>query len=247
MNETILLYEELSFNAHPAFQTVFYDGWVLRFADGYDKRTNSVSPLYPSRLDMRDKITEGENLYAARGLPPVFKLTDGADPAMDRLLAERGYAVVTPTQVMAMDIHEKNFPMGDCVVTDHADDEWFNANFAVGHGYDEAAKARARRIVGNIVHPVLCGRLVKDGADVACGMAVIERGYMALLNVAVDEPKRGRGYGTEICASLLSAAKEAGAHTAYLQVVRDNRTAVNLYAKLGYQMMYTYWYRVKGA
>lgn len=27
--------EELSFNAHPSLQTQYYDGWVLRFANGY--------------------------------------------------------------------------------------------------------------------------------------------------------------------------------------------------------------------
>ena len=93
--------------------------------------------------------------------------------------------------------------------------------------------------------PMVCGRIVKGGVSVACGSAVIERGYMALLNVIVDKTERGKGYGVEICASLLATARRLGAHTAYLQVVRDNQKAINLYTKLGYKTMYSYWYRVK--
>lgn len=49
MNE-IVLYEELSMNAHPAIKTHVYDGWLLRFANGYTNRANSVNMIYPFRL-----------------------------------------------------------------------------------------------------------------------------------------------------------------------------------------------------
>lgn len=59
-------------------------------------------------------------------------------------------------------------------------------------------------------------------------------------------PKRGMGpgYGRRLCETLLSQAKEVGAHTAYLQVVQSNRVAVQLYESLGYQKEYAldyYW------
>ena len=66
-----------------------------------------------------------------------------------------------------------------------------------------------------------------------------------MFNIVVDETQRGRGYGKEICESLLSAAKRFGAHNTYLQVEHVNDKAINLYTKLGYEKLYSYWYRVK--
>ena len=37
--------EELSMNALPALQTMLYGGWVLRFANGYTRRANSINPI----------------------------------------------------------------------------------------------------------------------------------------------------------------------------------------------------------
>jgi len=245
MNGAILLYEELSLNAHPALQTQLYDGWVLRFANGYTNRANSVNPLYPSTLDLQEKIAECESRYFARGLPAVYKLTDGTDPCVDKVLERQGYTIVTPTYVMSMDLRDKGFISGDCVMTNHAGGEWLTAYFSFSRYSDNVKITTAKQILENVKSPMVCGRIVKGGVSVACGSAVIERGYMALLNVIVDEPERGKGYGVEICASLLAAARRLGARTAYLQVVRDNQKAINLYTKLGYKTMYSYWYRVK--
>ena len=88
-------------------------------------------------------------------------------------------------------------------------------------------------------------RIVKDGQGVACASAVLERGYVTLVNVIVSEAYRGQGLGRQLCESLLSEAVKAGAHTAYLQVVQSNSIAVHLYEKLGYRKLYSYWYRVK--
>ena len=84
--------EELSMNAWPALQTLHYDGWVLRLAAGYTRRANSVYPLYPSRIDLDEKIKSCKFLYRARNLPAVFKLTETSMPeALDASLDEHGY------------------------------------------------------------------------------------------------------------------------------------------------------------
>jgi len=243
--DTILMYEELSLNSHPASQTQLYDGWLLRFANGYTKRANSVSPLYPGALDPLSKIEYCEEMYTSRGIPVMFKLTPRSDPEIDRLLEARGYAILDPTYLMSLDLRDKDFLIGDCAFTHRADDAWLDA-FCGFSGYtDSLTRANAKLILDNVTTALTLGRLVKDGRCVACGATVIERGYAALLNIVVDGSQRGKGYGAEVCASLLAVTKNAGAHTAYLQVIEQNHVAVNLYKKLGFDALYTYWYRTK--
>jgi GNAT superfamily N-acetyltransferase len=246
MTGKILLYEELSQNAHPAVHTQLYDGWVLRYSKGHrENRINSVNPLYPSSMDPGEKIAECEARYSLWGMRTVFKLTEATDPDIDKALDTLGYAVVTPTLVMEMGLGGKTSPPGDCILTDKADGAWLKAYAALS---DTASRQAAdpERIFGGIRNEALYGRIENGGATVACGSAVFERGYMALLNVVVDRPERGKGYGRGICESLLAAAARRGSHTAYLQVVRDNDVAVSLYTKLGYKAVYAYWYRAKG-
>jgi len=146
---------------------------------------------------------------------------------------------------MNMDLQGRSFTLGDCIMTNHADDDWLNAYFTFGRYTDSVKMVTAKQILDNVKSDMICGRLIKDGVSAACGSAVIERGYVALLNIVVDEPQRGKGCGTEICKSLLSAAQRLGVHMAYLQVVQDNQKAINLYTKLGYKTLYSYWYRAK--
>ena len=241
----IQLYEELSLNSHPSLTTEFYDGWILRFANGYTNRANSISPLHSSTLDLQEKIDECEKHYFAQGLSTVYKLTDGSDPNIDKVLEERAYTIVTPTRVMDMDMRNHKFTPSECVFTPYADDEWLNAYFMFNHYTDSVKMTTAKQILKSVKNTMICGRIIRDGVSVACGSAVIERGYMALLNIVVDEVKFGNGYGREICTSLLSEAQRIGAHTAYLQVTQTNQRAVNLYTSLGYKQVYSYWYREK--
>jgi len=54
--------EELSLNHWQPLSTLLYDGWVLRFADGYTKRANSINPIHYSTCDLQEKIKECEKM-----------------------------------------------------------------------------------------------------------------------------------------------------------------------------------------
>ena len=279
MTGNILLYEELSLNALPALQTQFYDGWILRYTSGfgYTNRANSVNILYPSTIDIDEKIAECVKRYFAQNLPAVFKITDGADKEFDAILENKGYTVLNPTYLMAADISAINDSPDtcDCALASHIGDKWLEAYFTLSGYTDKKRIDIGKQIFANIRVSVICGRIIKGsdynrdgdinrssviikdgaydgsnvsiggGAAVACGLCTVERGYAGLFNIVVDERHRGKGYGMQICASLLAAAKRAGARKAYLQVMQDNGVAINLYNKLGFNTQYSYWYRVK--
>jgi len=247
MKDKILLYEELSLNALPSLQTQFYDGWVLRYTSGYGytNRANSVNLLYPSVLDLQTKINECEKRYFKQKLPAVFKITDGTDIEIDTLLGKQGYAVASPTYLMIIELAGRQYISSDCIFTKYISDEWLDTYFSLSGYTDDKRISIARQVFSNIKVDVICGRLIKNEATVACGMCAAERGYAGLFNVVVDEQQRGKGYGMEICKSLMSAAQGLGVSTVYLQVVQSNNIAVSLYNKLGYRTLYSYWYRLK--
>ena len=105
--------EEASLNAWPALEQMLFDGWILRFAQGYTKRANSVNPLYGSSLDVIEKVDICEELYAARGLPSVFRLTPFSSPTdLDQVLESQGYRKADPTFVLHLHVKDREVRQG---------------------------------------------------------------------------------------------------------------------------------------
>ena len=76
MKTKVRFFEELASNGHVALNVMQYDGWLLRFSNGYTGRANSVSCIYPSKLPLEEKVAYCEECYAKQGLPANFKLTE---------------------------------------------------------------------------------------------------------------------------------------------------------------------------
>ncbi len=243
MNIRIL--EELSLNAWPSLQTKFYDGWILRFTDGYTKRANSVNPIYESEYALDEKISFCEAQYGAKNLPTVFKLTPESCPEyIDKRLEERGYMRLDETSVRILDLLNAPFREPEKVVIEtRFKDNWINGYFKCSNTIDEETQLTAKRVLDNIAGKVICVSKVIDGQIVGCGFGAIEREYMGIYNIVVDRSFRGNGYGFDLMEGLLGEAKKLGVKTAYLSVVVGNTTAENLYSKIGFSEVYKYWYR----
>ena len=84
--------------------------------------------------------------------------------------------------------------------------------------------------------------LMHEGKVAAVASCAIEGEYSLLHNVIVDKKYRGLGLGKKLCLAAIIKSKELGAKYSYLQVIKDNDVAVNLYNKLGYKKVYEYCY-----
>jgi len=288
--------EEMAANGHVALNVMQYDGWLLRFSNGYTFRANSVSILYAPIVDAKregersasgdvgsfvacgtesgklvEKVEFCEKQYKKQGLPCVFKVTE-EDRAFSDFLESRGYEVITPSYIMVLN------DLALATPTELASDalqacselspfaenetssqqsypgeiqfwetpaEWLPSYFKIHEITDFRDQKTFREMLDKVLVDTIYCSLSYKGKVAACASAAIEDGYMLLQNVIVSKEFRGHGLGEKICRSIIAKAGENGAHHAYLQVLQTNDIALNLYEKIGFQKVYSYWYMKK--
>ena len=254
------LIEELSLNAWPALQTIHYDGWLLRFADGYTQRANSIHAIYPPSTDseqvdsnesaedkFREKTRQSEEIYKRRGQKTIFKISPAVRPiTLDTLLAAQGYDLKSITSVQTTDLAGwiMTAPLENVKHEMVLSQRWLDlycrlANINASH------VATLKQMLNNIV-PLHCFvTVLHNQKPVAVGLVVVERGYGGLYMIVTDETYRRRGFGSYILRQLLFWAVTHSADRAYLHVATDNEPALRLYRAFGFAEIYRYWYRVK--
>ncbi|MFU1796898.1 GNAT family N-acetyltransferase [Paenibacillus azoreducens] len=240
--------EEYSLNAWPALQTLVYDGWLLRFADGYTKRSNSVNAIYNRDEEHLDrKISKCEELYARAGLPTVFKVTSFGPPSLDQALEARGYTVVDPSCNMLLDdLAASAKPLLTNVeIYESSAPEWLGTLSKLNPKMSEDQLAVTSKMLSGTLLQTGFFTFYEGAIPVACGLGVIEDQMVGLFDIITSEQHRNRGYGEQLIRNILEWAKENCATQSYLQVLQHNPPAHRLYEKLGYRPIYPYWYRTK--
>lgn len=233
--------EEVALNSWPALQQVLYDGWIMRFSNGYTKRANSINPLYPSSLAYEQKIEFCETLYAQKSLSPIFRITPlSAAVGLEKLLTQHGYRKVEPTAVMYLDLADDLIP-ADSSLENLPPQEWSAAFCQLSETPQEKSRTHLA-IVTTIPYRCLYAAVLNSGKIVACGLGVFESELCGLFNLVTAPEERNKGYGRRLAAGLLNWGKSLGARYAYLQVSVDNVIARRLYAGYNFQEAYRYWY-----
>lgn len=243
---SITTIEELSLNAWASLQTMLYDGWIIRFADGYTKRANSVNPLYSSSIDIDEKIQFCENVYRKKNLPVVFKMTPAVYPGdLDEKLDAQGYQMDSPTSVQTLDLEEVHLQGSSAAeFRDDLSNAWLE-DFCRMSAVPMRHAKTLEKIFKSII-PQHCFVSIKSNdRTVACGLGVIQSDFLGLFDIVTDKEFRNRGYGGQIVQSVLDWGKQNEAQRAYLQVMLDNEPALKLYSKIGFIEQYRYWYRIK--
>ncbi|BBF45151.1 GCN5-related N-acetyltransferase [Lachnospiraceae bacterium KM106-2] len=246
MNNYIKRLEEYAMNAFPAITTNLYDGWILRFSNGYTYRGNCITPLYPSTDSLETKIKHCEDIYRLRNQPAIFKLAETMNPDLDPLLVKLGYQRAKDVIIMTQSLSDLDSYETELVHIEHYFlDQWLKDFCILNNTTDSISQNTIAQSFHTIETPVYCASIYQNGEMVACGLGVKENDHIGLFDIRVKDSYRRQGFATKICAAILKEGQSDGATTAYLQVASANQIARNLYSKLGFHPEYTYWYQVK--
>ena len=235
--------ELASYVSWPAFEQVDYQGWIVRFAEGYTKRANSVNVLVPSRGSLPEAVAHCESFYEARQQPAIFRLLSFVDdPPLDLFLAGRGYRFVEPSLVLSCRLNQPSAGFEKLTALDRI--SWLK-NFHELSESEPARQAIHEKILERLPASSLYVVLEDQGRPVACGLGVAHESYFGIFDIVTRRHDRGRGHGAQLVKGMLDWAQRRGALHAYVQVVGHNAAAVRLYEKIGYRRLYHYWYRVR--
>lgn len=241
--------EEYTLNAWPALQTHIHDGWILRFADGYTKRSNSINAIYKGYDDndnIHKKIKHCEEIYSRSNLDVIFKITPFVPAPLDHQLESQGYTILDHSSVQTLesltDIKEPS--IRDIEISECLNDKWLELMSSLS-GISESKKVVAKKLLSG--SKLIQGYFIlyDNSIPVACGLGVVEGDYIGLYDIVTDKQYRNQGYGEQLILHILQWAKSIGVTKSYLQVVKNNVAANQCYSKLNYQEKYTYWYRLK--
>lgn len=245
--------EKNSMQAWPALKTVAYDGWQLRGANGLTKRSNSVYPLAKGHYDIEDKVAFCEAVYRDWQLPTVFKLyNDNYSQRqssqvylkkLDHYLRSRSYYKLDESIVMTCRLSDYAYQK-HAVVTlqDSFNDAWINGFISAAHVTSQLVINTYYQLFLSIDGKVKCASVICDGQPIGFGYAHISGQYVGLFDIYIERSYRGQGYGRKLVESLLASENDIS-RTAYLQVVKENHRAIDLYESLGFKQLYSYWYR----
>jgi GNAT superfamily N-acetyltransferase len=244
MSKTI---EEYSLNAWPALQTLVLDGWLLRFAEGYTKRSNSINAIYGGLTkNIEENIKNCEEIYSRADLDVVFKITPFVPGSLDKTLENRGYGTLGPTSVKTLESLKniKDPFIKDVEIAECLSDKWLEI-MSEFNGLSEENKMITQRLLSGVLVRKGYFILYTNSIPVACGLGVVEGNYVGLYDIVTAKQYRNQGYGEQLILNILKWAKSIGTTKSYLSVVQDNIPAIKLYEKLNYEEIYTYWYRYK--
>lgn len=232
--------EPLADDAWPARERERLGGWRLNASSGHSMRINACWPLSAPDRDAEAAIGAVEAWYAARDLPPRFKLTDGliSPPDLADRLAERGYSASKDTLVMVGPTRGE----GDrSVAVSGAPDATFEGVFTASAGDAEDGRERIEALA-RMPPPALFAKVEIGGAPAAIGVAALGGGFAGVFGMRTVPAHRRKGLARRILRALLAEARQAGAERAWLQVEADNAPAIALYANEGFEPAYRYRY-----
>ena len=249
--ECVARLERSLLTSWPALSVAFDGDWVIRLADGHTKRANSVTCLGGDGPVSDERIDRIEAIYEGRGLPPVFRLSPLAPPALSEALDRRGWRRFDESIVMIRaldpDLSDTSLPQGakiEIATPSEPDGAWLEACRRF-ENLSDADLATLSLMLRRLIPDACYGSLSVDRDVAALALAVIDNELIGLFDVNTAREQRRRGFSRRLLTRLLSHGLDRGASLGWLSVAADNEAAIGLYQGLGFAEVYRYHYRSK--
>lgn len=250
ISDSISRLEQVAALGWPAPETQVMGGWLLRAADGWTGRANSVLPLGEPGRPLEAALSAVQHWYADRGLPARFQIPLPLRTDLDAELDRRGWEAYNPTLVRVARIDEALAAAPDRVLpaatlASTPNEAWLAAYHYRGGSHLPPV---AVRVMTAAADPIFASVAI-DGALAGIGRAVVDFdtdgvGWCGITALETAPAFRRRGIGRHLAIALLSWASGRGATEAYLQVMEDNVAAHAMYDRLGFVTSHSYHYRI---
>ena len=230
--------------------------WLLRAADGFTGRANSVLPLGDPGLPLEAALDYVTGWYRARELPavmavplPLLAADDAPAVGLDAELTVRGWATRPgPAFVMVADlplaVAGGGLPAGAVVTADADPDEGWIAAYHY-RGADQQPPV-LRHVLTSAQEQAFISIRAESGV-LAIARLSIAGGWAGITAVEVDPAHRRAGLGLAITVAACAEAVARGVRQVFLQVAVDNEGARALYERCGFRYSHRYHYRMAPA
>jgi GNAT superfamily N-acetyltransferase len=238
--------EYLASHCWPAREIERYKGWIIHWNDGITWRANSVLPIGPiDGVQLEEAIEYVISFYEERETPSAFKITEASMPEdIDETLADMGFERRMLTHVQIVPITKLSciypkVPVDILKVNDSSIDI-----LMVESGFDENTIEVRRGIINRIEGEKGIAQVMIDGKLAGVGLGVVQESWLGLFSIRTLPEYQRRGVAWSISCALGMWGEDLGAKSAFLQVEAKNRPALMLYELMGFETLYTYWYRI---
>jgi N-acetylglutamate synthase len=151
---------------------MIYDGWLIRFANGYTKRANSINPICDSNGgdDLENMIQYCENIFKTRNLTPIYKMTPAVHPEnLDVVLDNKGYTATDDTSVNILELSVLKQPSINSVKLDERlNDTWLNQFCRLSSNQNETNKDTMMQMLSLVIPKTFFISLYENETVVAC-------------------------------------------------------------------------------
>jgi len=227
--------------------------WLLRSAEGFTHRANSVLAAGLPGLDLAGAVQRARAWYSGRGRPALAGVPRPAPDAADaaalvavaeafaaggwRVIPQRGAFVLTAATA-ALATARADAPADLRVRLDPEPDAGW---LALYHYRGEQLPPIATTLLLSAPEQVFVS-VVDGDRTVAVGRGSLGGGWAGVSAVEVDTEHRRRGLARLVLARLAPWAAQRGARSMFVQVGETNDAAVRLYESAGFTRHHQYDY-----